>query len=60
MMSTSQTVVWPSDWGILGTGTPLAGEARPIWPTPPLSPRPRSCMCGGLTKLFSEKRGEAE
>lgn len=53
MMSTSQTVVWPDD-------TPLAGEARPIWPTPPLSPRPRARVCGGLTKLFSEKRGEAE
>ena len=60
MMSTSQTVVWPSDWGILGTGTPLAGEARPIWPTPPLSPRPPRDCAGGLTKIFSEKRGEAE
>jgi len=53
MMSTSQTVVWPDD-------TPLAGDAALDRATPPLSPHPCAVVCGGLTKLFSEKRGEAE
>lgn len=60
MMSTSQTVIWPDDGCILGTGTPLAGGGRPIWPIPPLSPRPPRYCAGGLTKIFSEKRGETE
>ena len=59
-MSTSQTVAWPGDGAQQQMPPPLLGEGSVDRATPPLSPRPRALVCGGLTKIFSEKRGETE